>query len=98
MKITTRYYSIVSFTPGVNVDAPINESGAGLQEVFIDGDDFLILQRTNPSLIPDWNTQYGQAALAASASATAVPEPTALALTLVSLCGLAMLRGRSYQG
>ena len=46
MKITTRYYSIVSFTPGVNVDAPINESGAGLQEVFIDGDDFLSLWRS----------------------------------------------------
>ena len=73
---------------------PVDADGSG----FIDGDDFLILQRTNPSLIPDWNTQYGQAALAASASATAVPEPTALALTLVSLCGLAMLRGRSYQG
>ena len=40
-KITTRYYTYISFDPKVEVEAPINESGSGLQELFIDGDDFL---------------------------------------------------------
>mgnify|MGYP003649602557 FL=1 len=40
-KITTRYYTYISFEPNAEVDASINESGSGLQELFIDGDDFL---------------------------------------------------------
>lgn len=40
-KITTRYYTYISFDPKVEVEAPINESGSELQELFIDGDDFL---------------------------------------------------------
>jgi len=46
MKITTRYYSIVSFYPDKSVDAPINESSSEFKDVFIDGDDFLSLWRS----------------------------------------------------
>lgn len=45
----------------------------------VDGADFLELQRSNPALIPQWESDFGQNPLAA---AGAVPEPT----TLASLC------------
>ena len=45
----------------------------------VDGQDFLALQRTNPGLIPDWQTDYPISSLSAS---SAVPEPS----TMVALC------------
>jgi len=55
----------------------------------IDGGDFLAIQRTNSSLIPQWQTEYGSqiivSSLAAStAASTTVPEPTTLALALLA--------------
>lgn len=44
----------------------------------IDGADFLLIQRDNPSLIPDWVAQYP--AGASLSAATAVPEPTSIVL------------------
>jgi hypothetical protein len=41
----------------------------------IDGNDFLLIQRTNPALIPLWESTYGQSA---GAAALAVPEPISL--------------------
>lgn len=50
----------------------------------IDGADFLLIQQTNPALIPDWQAQYpGSGSLAA----VAVPEPTSMALFgLAAVC------------
>ncbi|QDT01586.1 PEP-CTERM sorting domain-containing protein [Adhaeretor mobilis] len=52
----------------------------------VDGADFLSLQVNNPSLIPTWQTEYGQGALVSSvySSTGAVPEPTSLALLLLA--------------
>ena len=61
----------------------------------VDGADFLELQRSNPSLIPQWELDYPQGALAA---VNAVPEPT----TFSSLCLSCLLawgathRNRAY--
>ena len=46
----------------------------------VDGDDFLAIQRTNPLLIPDWQTSYGNGTTLAAVSA--VPEPSACLLLL----------------
>ena len=48
----------------------------------VDGNDFLLIQRTAPSLIPLWQMQYGSA-IAANAS-TAVPEPSTLLLACIA--------------
>lgn len=56
----------------------------------VDGFDFLEVQRNDPSLIGDWEQQFGTAAPAAPAamaSFTSVPEPTSLLLLGVSLGG-----------
>ncbi|QDT01585.1 DUF7453 family protein [Adhaeretor mobilis] len=49
----------------------------------VDGADFLALQRTNPSLIPTWRTEYGSGGSVIAASQQ-VPEPSAIALLLLS--------------
>ena len=68
---------------------PVDANGDG----FIDGADFMILQRDNPSLIPQWTAQFGNPAVQGVVSA--VPEPTSLGLLLLAL---AMLRGRTIKG
>lgn len=66
-----------SFTPVVAADVDLDNDGD------IDGADFLLIQQTDPSLIPDWQAQYpGSGSLAA---ATAVPEPGSLALIGLAL-------------
>lgn len=57
----------------------------------VDGADFLIIQRTDPSLIPIWEAQYGSTA-GILAAAQQVPEPTALLLVVFSLVALSALR------
>lgn len=56
----------------------------------VDGADFLALQRTNPSLIPDWESAYGGGPLSGVA---AVPEPTSVGLLLLGI-GSLILTGR----
>lgn len=48
----------------------------------VDGADFLLLQLTNPSLIPTWQASYGPGSVSA---ATAVPEPTSLATLILGI-------------
>jgi hypothetical protein len=70
---------------------PVDADGSG----FIDGADFLILQRTNPSLIAQWELQYGMPA-AASGGLAAVPEPSSiLLLNLGALVALGCRRSRA---
>lgn len=58
----------------------------------VDGADFLILQRTDPALIPDWQAQYGMEVELLQAT-TAVPEPSGLALVVLLLSCLTQRRG-----
>lgn len=44
----------------------------------VDGSDFLLIQQSDPSLIPDWQAEYGSGTLLAVG--TAVPEPSTLIL------------------
>lgn len=60
----------------------------------VDGSDFLSLQRTNPALIPAWETQYGSG-IPLSAASTSVPEPSSLLLLAVS--GLGLLHVRRFK-
>jgi len=62
--------------PGGGVDVDLDDDGD------VDGADFLAIQRTDPSLIPAWQSQFGSGALSV---VTAVPEPSS-----VMLIGLAM--------
>lgn len=50
----------------------------------VDGADFLTLQRTNPALIPSWQTEYGSGTV--SSSIAVVPEPASLLLLLAAMC------------
>ncbi len=86
--------------PGLGWDLIYNPTGVQLTVVAnltadadldgdVDGADFLILQRTNPALIPDWQAQYGLEADPLLAESSAVPEPGCLILALWSLCYLA---------
>lgn len=58
----------------------------------VDGADFLILQRTNPSLIPDWQAQYGLQVEVLQASSS-VPEPTTQFMLLLAIFS-SQLRGK----
>lgn len=66
-------------------DADLDDDGD------VDGTDFLLIQRNDPSLLALWQSEYPSGSLAA---ANAVPEPT----TMVSLClsGL-LLFGGAYR-
>lgn len=57
----------------------------------VDGADFLALQRDDPSLIAQWQTDYP---VSASLSASAIPEPTSIAMLLFASAGLLTSRRR----
>ena len=61
----------------------------------IDGDDLLLIGRTDPSLIPGWEPAFGQG-FAANAAVTGVPEPTTALLVALGtvLAGGATRRRR----
>ena len=48
----------------------------------VDNTDFLAIQRTDPTLIPQWESQFGSGTGAASSPTATVPEPTTLLLLL----------------
>ncbi|MGI9456906.1 MAG: PEP-CTERM sorting domain-containing protein, partial [Aeoliella sp.] len=54
----------------------------------VDAADFLIIQRTNPALILDWQTQYGIVPSLAVSQAHAIPEPTTWAMLLLGAAAL----------
>ena len=58
------------------VDVDLDDDGD------VDGADFLLIQRTDPSLIPDWIDQYPAGSLT---GVTAVPEPSSVALIALAL-------------
>jgi hypothetical protein len=53
----------------------------------VDGQDFLIQQRDDPSGIADWEAAY-PSPLGASAGASAVPEPSTMLLAVLTLLGV----------
>ncbi len=74
----------------VKFSDPVPEPSSLLQADFdqdgdVDGNDFLLLQRNDPSLIPQWQTEYGsQQEVNSLTSTQTVPEPTTLALALLA--------------
>ena len=78
---------VVLFTD-TGVDVDLDNDGD------VDGADFLLIQRTNPALIADWESQYGSGSPIIAATGT-VPEPgTIVLLALAAMCG-AILRRRT---
>lgn len=71
------------------VDLPGDFDGDG----DVDGADFLGWQRSDPSQIPTWQSNYGPGTLAASTAA--VPEPTSLMLIGLALSAATALGRRS---
>lgn len=71
------------FAVVTGVDVDLDDDGD------VDGADFLLIQQTNPALIPDWQAAYGGGSLSA---ATAVPEPSTLALLGILALGFASSR------
>ncbi len=59
----------------------------------VDGTDFLLIQQTDPSLIPAWRFEYGSG-LGALAAQVAVPEPSTLS-SLAAICLIVFLRRSS---
>jgi hypothetical protein len=57
----------------------------------VDGADFLIIQRTNPALIPDWQRQYGISQSLAGSQAQFVPEPSTWTMLLLGPVALLFL-------
>ncbi|MAT73339.1 MAG: hypothetical protein CMJ58_27965 [Planctomycetaceae bacterium] len=58
----------------VVVDVDLNEDG------WVDGSDYLALQRSSPALLGAWQELFGQRLVHGASSASAVPEPSAWAL------------------
>jgi T5SS/PEP-CTERM-associated repeat protein len=61
----------------------------------VDGTDFLAIQRTNPALILDWESQYGSV-LPLIATSAAVPEPTSSLLLAVGCTLVAFARRNKF--
>jgi hypothetical protein len=63
---------------------------------FVDGGDFLAIQRNHPELLGAWNAQFGQRLVVSEGSRLSpIPEPSALNLLLVAGgCGLGLFRSR----
>lgn len=57
----------------------------------LDGRDFLIIQREEPSLAPLWQTQFG-AGVTSHVTFETVPEPSAFLLALIAMAGCARQR------
>lgn len=60
----------------------------------VDGVDFLLIQRTNPALIPQWQSQFGSAS-PVKAFTNAVPEPATLWMILSGSVLVMLLRGET---
>ncbi|WP_428303711.1 PEP-CTERM sorting domain-containing protein [Lacipirellula sp.] len=79
MQIAGIEFFDASAPPSADVD------GSGI----VDGKDFLIIQRTNTSLIPLWKAQFGGPPPTVGAVVASVPEPTSILLTIAAAGGLA---------
>lgn len=69
----------------VAVDVDLDDDG------WVTGDDLLLIQRTAPTLVGQWQTLYGAQLAVGGGSAAAVPEPSGVLLA-VAACGLAAWR------
>lgn len=69
----------------VSADADIDGDGD------VDGADFLAIQRTDPSLISQWQTEYGNG-IGVLVATNSVPEPSAVGLLVLSLLSVCAKR------
>lgn len=67
------------------LELPTTPSADLDQDGDVDGFDFMLIQRTDPSLIPTWVAAYGSGQVTASITSASVPEPTNLALAMLVL-------------
>lgn len=80
---TATYSNIVWGDPfAVANDADVDDDGD------VDGDDFLVIQRDDPSLIPQFQADYGMTGLGV-ASVGAVPEPASFLLSALAMIAFA---------
>lgn len=86
------------FTSGVFLfDLAATDTSVDLDEDGdVDGTDFLQIQRDDPSLIPQWQAEYGNGVGLGSASPSAVPEPAGAVLLLLASAGIT-LRSTSWK-
>ncbi len=78
--------SLQFFDDSVVADVDLDDDGD------VDGNDFLLIQRTAPTLIAEWRTQFGTGAI--SANVGSVPEPSAAVLALAAAGWTAAWRRR----
>lgn len=95
--------TLAELGPGLAWDLIYNPTGVQLTVIAnltadadldgdVDGADFLLLQRTNPTLIPDWRLQYGTESAAEFSSNSAVPEPSTVLLLMLGVSAACWLR------
>ncbi len=60
----------------------------------VDGNDYLIIARTDPALLADWQAEFGMTASPLTAELAAVPEPVSAVLLLGGVVGLFCICGR----
>lgn len=85
LDVSSRFVHIFS-VGGAMDDVDLDDDGD------VDGADFLAIQRTNASLIPQWQTEYGTVPQVASASV--VPEPSTMGLLLCGLLAVSKKRNK----
>lgn len=71
------------------------ESGDADDDGDVDGADFLVVQRTDPPRLNNWQQTYGQGIANSAARVAAVPEPAALLLSLLGCGTIFCRRGRA---
>ena len=65
---------------------------------FVTGNDYLLIQQTNPALLADWQTLYGsQVAAGTNPIVSIVPEPTSLVLVFLASAGVVRRKERQQK-
>lgn len=84
--------NFTDFTSGVFLfDLAANDTSVDLdQDGDVDGFDFLQIQRDDPNLISQWQSEYGNGLVPSSASTNAVPEPASTILLLLASAGITL--------
>lgn len=86
---------VVDYTPSAILLKVVSTIGTDTEpDGDVDGQDFLILQRNNPALIPQWQLEYGNGnALVGSHS---VPEPATITFAFFGMLSLVISRFEKF--